>query len=119
MLILPGPLLWHFENNTTNDPSVELDLEEVKQLARDIGFELSVSIHILLTLYYLIIFVRYRKKEPSKQLIPVMHRVCSAMCIMPSSGWRRRRFRLVCWHPEPSIICTKMNHFFGRRLRLM
>jgi len=36
-----GPLLWHFENNTTNDPSVELDLEEVKQLARDIGFELS------------------------------------------------------------------------------
>jgi len=36
-----GPLLWHFENNATNDPSVELDLEEVKQLARDIGFELS------------------------------------------------------------------------------
>jgi len=36
-----GPLLWHFENNTTNDPSIELNLEEVKQLARDIGFELS------------------------------------------------------------------------------
>ncbi|EGO01334.1 hypothetical protein SERLA73DRAFT_179497 [Serpula lacrymans var. lacrymans S7.3] len=36
-----GPLLWHFENNATNDPSVELDLEEVKTLARKIGFELS------------------------------------------------------------------------------
>ncbi|KAF9462245.1 N2227-like protein [Collybia nuda] len=36
-----GPLLWHFENNNTNDPSVELDLEEVKSLARSIGFELS------------------------------------------------------------------------------
>ncbi|KAK0447258.1 N2227-like protein-domain-containing protein [Armillaria borealis] len=35
-----GPLLWHFENNNTNDPSVELDLEEVKALARTIGFEL-------------------------------------------------------------------------------
>jgi carnosine N-methyltransferase len=38
-----GPLLWHFENNNTNDPSIELDLEEVKALARKIGFELSVS----------------------------------------------------------------------------
>ncbi|KAH7929022.1 N2227-domain-containing protein [Leucogyrophana mollusca] len=36
-----GPLLWHFENNATNDPSVELDLEEVKVLARKIGFEIS------------------------------------------------------------------------------
>uniref|UniRef100_A0A0W0FG11 carnosine N-methyltransferase n=1 Tax=Moniliophthora roreri TaxID=221103 RepID=A0A0W0FG11_MONRR len=36
-----GPLLWHWENNNTNDPSVELDLEEVKTLARKIGFEFS------------------------------------------------------------------------------
>ncbi|KAI0922653.1 hypothetical protein AcW1_002757 [Taiwanofungus camphoratus] len=36
-----GPLLWHFENNSTNDPSVELNLEEVKALARTIGFEIS------------------------------------------------------------------------------
>jgi len=36
-----GPLLWHWENNTTNDPSVELDLEELKKLARSIGFVLS------------------------------------------------------------------------------
>ncbi|TRM67153.1 N2227-like protein-domain-containing protein [Schizophyllum amplum] len=36
-----GPLLWHWENNTTNDPSIELDLEEVKTLARAIGFDIS------------------------------------------------------------------------------
>ncbi|KAL0564051.1 hypothetical protein V5O48_018006 [Marasmius crinis-equi] len=36
-----GPLLWHWENNTTNDPSIELDLEEVKELARKIGFDIS------------------------------------------------------------------------------
>ncbi|KZS96886.1 N2227-domain-containing protein [Sistotremastrum niveocremeum HHB9708] len=36
-----GPLLWHFENNTTNDISVELDLEEVKTLAREIGFDIK------------------------------------------------------------------------------
>ncbi|KAF9225053.1 N2227-domain-containing protein [Gyrodon lividus] len=36
-----GPLLWHFENSDTSDPSVELDLEEVKELARKIGFQLS------------------------------------------------------------------------------
>ena len=38
-----GPLLWHWENNTTNDPSIELDLEEVKALARAIGFKIEVS----------------------------------------------------------------------------
>jgi len=42
-MLYKGPLLWHFENNSTNDLSVELDLEEVKILARQIGFELSVS----------------------------------------------------------------------------
>ncbi|KAL4248632.1 Carnosine N-methyltransferase [Abortiporus biennis] len=36
-----GPLLWHFENNSSNDPSVELNLDEVKELARKIGFEIS------------------------------------------------------------------------------
>ncbi|CCM01993.1 uncharacterized protein FIBRA_04067 [Fibroporia radiculosa] len=36
-----GPLLWHFENNSTNDPSIELNLEEIKTLARKIGFEIS------------------------------------------------------------------------------
>jgi carnosine N-methyltransferase len=36
--------LWHWENNTTNDPSIELDLEEVKLLCRKIGFKLEVEI---------------------------------------------------------------------------
>ncbi|PPQ65915.1 hypothetical protein CVT24_011248 [Panaeolus cyanescens] len=36
-----GPLLWHWENNQTSDPSIELDLEEVKQLAREMGFVIS------------------------------------------------------------------------------
>jgi carnosine N-methyltransferase len=39
-----GPLLWHWENNSSNDLSIELDLEEVKTLARQIGFELSVRL---------------------------------------------------------------------------
>ena len=38
-----GPLLWHWEGNTSNDPSIELTLDEVKALARKIGFEISVS----------------------------------------------------------------------------
>lgn len=41
---ITGPLLWHWENNNTNDLSVELDLEEVKTLARTIGFEISVRL---------------------------------------------------------------------------
>ena len=35
-----GPLLWHFENSTTGDLSIELDLDEVKEVARKIGFEI-------------------------------------------------------------------------------
>ncbi|KAF8523696.1 N2227-domain-containing protein [Hysterangium stoloniferum] len=36
-----GPLLWHFENNNTGDVSIEVDLEELKTLARKIGFEFT------------------------------------------------------------------------------
>lgn len=36
-----GPLLWHFEENATSDPSIELDLEEVKALAAQIGFDIE------------------------------------------------------------------------------
>jgi hypothetical protein len=42
-LIRTGPLLWHFENNSTNDTSIELTLEEVKAAARAIGFKVQVS----------------------------------------------------------------------------
>ncbi|GJE86375.1 N2227 domain-containing protein [Phanerochaete sordida] len=36
-----GPLLWHWENNSSGDTSIELSLEELKALARKIGFEIS------------------------------------------------------------------------------
>ncbi|KAN0136924.1 N2227-like domain containing protein [Lactarius tabidus] len=36
-----GPLLWHFEETATSDPSIELDLEEVKALAVQIGFDIK------------------------------------------------------------------------------
>lgn len=36
-----GPLLWHWENNNTNDPSVELDLDELKELMQKMGFEIA------------------------------------------------------------------------------
>jgi len=46
-----GPLLWHFENSPTlsdrGEGSIELSLDEVKDLARKVGFELSVSRTIL------------------------------------------------------------------------
>ncbi|KAF8944723.1 hypothetical protein BGZ47_003789 [Haplosporangium gracile] len=37
-----GPLLWHFEN-TPNEISVELSLEEVIELAKTIGFKLEIQ----------------------------------------------------------------------------
>ncbi|WVQ95725.1 hypothetical protein IAU59_002824 [Kwoniella sp. CBS 9459] len=40
-----GPLLWHFENSPTTSPtgegSIELSLDEVKELARRVGFDLK------------------------------------------------------------------------------
>ncbi|KAF7308312.1 N2227 domain-containing protein [Mycena chlorophos] len=38
-----GPLLWHWENNTTHDPSVELSLDEVKTLMGEIGFVIETE----------------------------------------------------------------------------
>lgn len=44
-----GPLLWHFENSPTTsakgEGSIELSLDEVKELARRIGFDLRVCLH--------------------------------------------------------------------------
>ena len=48
LFIFAGPLLWHFENNNTNDPPIELDLEEVKALVRELSFRLSVRLFFLL-----------------------------------------------------------------------
>jgi carnosine N-methyltransferase len=43
-----GPLLWHWENNSTSDVSIELDLAEVKSLARSVGFEIKVPLSFAL-----------------------------------------------------------------------
>lgn len=44
-----GPLLWHFENSTKassrGEGSIELSLDEVKFLAREVGFTISVCPH--------------------------------------------------------------------------
>ncbi|TXT03894.1 hypothetical protein VHUM_04317 [Vanrija humicola] len=45
-LTVPGPLLWHFENSPTPSAkgevgSIELSLDEVKELARMVGFEIK------------------------------------------------------------------------------
>ena len=37
-----GPLLWHWENSSGGDVSIELSLDEVKALAQKIGFEITV-----------------------------------------------------------------------------
>ena len=46
MWINLGPLLWHFENSptasATGERSIELSLDEVKTLAREVGFDLHV-----------------------------------------------------------------------------
>lgn len=47
MWINLGPLLWHFENSPSKgakgEGSIELSLDEVKALARSVGFEIAVS----------------------------------------------------------------------------
>ena len=40
---LPSESLLSFENNSTNDPSVELSLDEVKALCAEIGFVIKAS----------------------------------------------------------------------------
>lgn len=36
-----GPLLYHFEDSSSGDPSIELSLETVKEVARKMGFEIK------------------------------------------------------------------------------
>lgn len=40
-----GPTLWHFENANDGSSSIELTVEQVKDLARKIGFVIEVSSH--------------------------------------------------------------------------
>ena len=45
-----GPLLWHWENS--DELSIELTLDEVKELARDVGFDLSVCCPLHTGVFY-------------------------------------------------------------------
>lgn len=47
VLLSLGPLLWHWENSGT-EVSVELDLEQVKALVEEMGFEIRVR-HLIST----------------------------------------------------------------------
>lgn len=40
--MITGPLLYHFED-APNESSIELSLEEVKRVSKDIGFQFTVS----------------------------------------------------------------------------
>lgn len=39
-----GPLLWHYENNSRGETSVELTLEEVCDLVGKMGFQIEVGL---------------------------------------------------------------------------
>jgi carnosine N-methyltransferase len=41
---IQGPLLYHFEDSSNGDSSIELSLEQVKEVAKKIGFEFKVSV---------------------------------------------------------------------------
>lgn len=96
-----GPLLWHFENNNTNDPSVELDLEEVQSLARSIGFELSVRFHRLsnrslyLMWFYFFREIRIRTKGLSTRHTQAIQRGCWATYTTLPFGLRRESINWV------------------------
>lgn len=85
-----GPLLWHWENS--DELSIELTLDEVKELARDVGFELSVCypLHpsVLLASHPI-----YRTKDILKRSTVATRRLCCRMYITLRSG-RQPKSRL-------------------------
>lgn len=88
---IPGPLLWHFENNNTNDPSIELDLEEVKALARQMGFRLSVSLFLSACLFPSMQRVYgARTSGRSKRVIRATINLCSDIYTRQRFGKRPR-----------------------------
>lgn len=83
--LTPGPLLWHFENSSTSpkgEGSIELSLDEVKALARMVGFELSVSLTFHATQHAPPPRVDTRTNAPSRRRILACQTRCSNMCIM-------------------------------------
>ena len=103
-----GPLLWHFENNSTNDPSVELTLEEVKALARKIGFEISVCCFPALCRRLFTDRLHYRTNAPSTRRTRTTLRACWATFTMPHLGQQRRLFDM-CEYIDPwcAVVSNK------------
>ena len=101
----PGPLLWHFEENTTNDPSIELDLEEVKTLAANIGFEIKVR-HLIPVVrsITLSILLLDRTNAQSIRHMSITMIQCSGIYITPLSG-------------RPPKSCSFLRGFNGHSVR--
>ncbi len=85
-----GPLLWHFEENTTSDPSIELDLEEVKTLAAHIGFEIKVGISYPSLVPHALHSLFVRTNAQSIRPTSITKIQCSGIYIMPLSGRPRK-----------------------------
>jgi hypothetical protein len=85
-----GPLLWHFEENTTSDPSIELDLEEVKTLAAHIGFEIKVGISWPSLVSHSLHLHFIRTNAQSIRPTSIIKIQCSGMYTTPLSGRPRR-----------------------------
>lgn len=68
--------MWHWENNTTNDPSIELDLEEVKALCKKLGFKLEVGVSI--SLYHILLKIDSysRMRGLYKLTMLITHNLC-------------------------------------------
>lgn len=82
-----GPLLWHWENNNSNDPSIELDMEEIKALIRTIGFEISVSLLSPLRFHTSCLYTRTTRMKPRLiRPIPITQKACSVISTRPRYG---------------------------------
>ena len=85
-----GPLLWHWENS--DELSIELTLDEVKELARGVGFELSVCCPLLPGVL-LASHPIHRTNDLLKRSIAATRRPCCRMYITLRSG-RQQKSRL-------------------------
>lgn len=98
-----GPLLWHWENNTTNDPSIELTLDEVKTLAKSIGFTISVSYLRNNSCFHL--STQNRTNEPLIQPIQITLSLCLAIFTTPHFGLRPRNHESTLGPNRQTIYC--------------
>ena len=103
LVTFSGPLLWHFENNNTNDPSIELDLEEVKALVREMGFRLSVRLFFTRGRTGSIDLIIDRTSGRSRRVIRAMTSLCSDIFTRLRFGKRPRT-------PSPLSSSCRSDH---------